>query len=167
MVNPNLTVPAKLGSELLGYRDASARAVKEAEAALDEDLNTSVALASLAELTRMGHELADSAAKKKKDAAFVAGASAGAQFVLTAMYRIGGQLGLFQCEPELYAERTRARRLRVRGLTAEAIDRKLEERAAARKAKDFAKSDALRAELAALGVAVHDGGVKSVWTIEL
>jgi cysteinyl-tRNA synthetase len=166
MVNPNLTVPAKLGPELLGYRDASARAVKEAEAALDDDLNTSVALAALAELTRMGHELADSAAKKKKDAAFVAGASAGAQFVLTAMYRIGGQLGLFQCEPEAYAERTRTRRLRLRGLTAQAIDAKLAERTAARKAKDFAKSDAIRAELAALGVAVHDGGEKSDWTVE-
>ncbi len=166
MVNPNLTVPAKLGPELLGYRDASVRAVKEAEAALDDDLNTSVALAALAELTRLGHELVDSAAKKKKDAGFVAGASAGAQFVLTGMYRIGGQLGLFQCEPEAYRTRTRTRRLRLRGLTAAAIDAKLEERTAARKAKDFAKSDAIRAELAALGVAVHDGGDKSDWTIE-
>jgi len=166
MVDPGLTMPAKLGPELLGYRDASNRALREAEGALDDDLNTPVALAALGELTRMGHELADTATKKKKDAAFVAAAGAGAQFLLSAMYRIAGQLGLFQCEPEAYAARTRARRLRLRGLTAEAIDAKLLERTAARKAKDFAKSDAIRSELAALGVAVQDAGDKSDWTIE-
>jgi cysteinyl-tRNA synthetase len=166
LVQAGLTVPAKLGSELLAYRDSAARALKEAEAALDDDLNTPVALASFGELTRMAHEIADGAAKRKKDPAFVAGSGAAAQFVLSALQRIAAELGLFQCSAAEYAERTRVRRLRLRGLTAAAIDEKVAARAAARRAKDFAQADVLRAELTALGVAVQDAGDASEWTIE-
>jgi cysteinyl-tRNA synthetase len=165
LVGEGLTVPAKLGPELLAYRDASTRALKEAEAALDDDLNTPVALAAFGELTRMAHELADSAAKRKKDPTFAAAAGAGAQFLLSAIHRIAAQLGLFQAAPAVYAERTRERRLRLRGLTAVAIDEKVAARAAARKSKDFAKGDAIRAELGALGIAVQDAGDASEWTI--
>jgi cysteinyl-tRNA synthetase len=166
LVNAGLTVPAKLGSELLAYRDAAARALKEAEAGLDDDLNTPVALAAFGELTRMAHEVADSAAKRKKDAAFVAGAGAAAQFLLTALQRLAAELGLFQCSPAEYAERTRARRLELRGLSAAAIDAKVAARAEARRLRDFARADALRVELVALGIAVQDAGEASEWTIE-
>jgi cysteinyl-tRNA synthetase len=166
LVNAGLTVPAKLGPELLAYRDAAARGMKEAEAALDDDLNTPVALAAFGELTRMAHEVADSAAKRKKDPVYVGGAGAAAQFLLTAIQRIGAELGLLQCSPAEYAARTRARRLRLRALTESAIDEKVAARASARRAKDFARADALRAELTALGIAVQDAGDTSEWTIE-
>ena len=63
-------------------------------------------------------------------------------------------------------KRTRERRLKIRGLTAEAIRVKVEERSAARGQKDFARGDALRAELLALGVSLHDGPDGTDWTIE-
>jgi cysteinyl-tRNA synthetase len=166
LVSAGLTVPAKLGPELLAYRDAAARAVTEAEAALDDDLNTPVALASFTELTRLAHEVADSAAKRRKDQAYVGGAGAAAQFLLTAIQRLGAELGLLQCSPADYAARTRARRLELRALTADAIDRRVAERTEARRAKDFARADAIRAELVALGIAVQDAGDASEWTIE-
>jgi cysteinyl-tRNA synthetase len=165
MVRKGLTAPAKLGAELLAYRTAADRAVAAAEAGLDDDLNTPIALASLAELTHLAHELADLVVKRKKDPGFVAGASAAAQFLRFGITRVASQLGLLESTPEDYARRTRERRLRLRGLTAEAIDQKVAERAAARQRKDFASGDAIRAELTALGVAVHDGGDKSEWTI--
>jgi cysteinyl-tRNA synthetase len=58
------------------------------------------------------------------------------------------------------------RRLALRQLSAEAIEQKLRDRAEARKAKDFAKSDAIRDELLALGVAMSDSADGSTaWTI--
>ena len=166
LVSLGLTVPAKLSPELLAYRDASVHAVQAGEAALDDDLNTPVALASFTELTHLGHEVADSAAKRKKDPSYAGGAGAAAQFLLTAILRLGAELGLLQCAPAEYAARTRERRLRLRGLTAEAIDQKVAERALARRSKDFARADALRGELGALGIAVQDAGDASEWTIE-
>jgi cysteinyl-tRNA synthetase len=161
-----LTVPAKLAPELVAHRDAAERAVTQAETALDDDLNTPVALASFGEIARLGHELSDLTAKRKKDLAFVAGAGVAARTLLAGLKRIAGQLGLFQVSPGDYAARTRARRLRLRGLSEAAIDQKVRERAEARLTKDFARSDALRAELTALGISVQDAGDKSEWTIE-
>jgi cysteinyl-tRNA synthetase len=58
------------------------------------------------------------------------------------------------------------RRLALRRLSAGEIEQKLLERVEARKAKDFARGDAIRAELSALGVAVSDGADgSSSWTI--
>jgi len=164
-VQAGLTAPSKLPPELVAYRDVAVRAVTQAEAALDDDLNTPVALAALTELTKLGHELSDLALKRRKDGTFVAGASVTAQALLTAIARIAGQLGLLQTSPDDYAARTRERRLRLRGLTAAAIDAKVSERVDARKSKDFARSDALRDELLALGIAVHDGADGTTWTI--
>ena len=166
MVRSGLTAPARLPPELIAYREQAAEAVTNAEAALDDDLNTPVALAAFAELTRMAHELADLAAKRKKDPTFVAAAGIAGQHVLVALRRLASELGLLQADPAVYASRTRERRLKLRGLTAAAIDAKVAERSAARQAKDFARGDALRAELTALGVALYDGPNGSEWKVE-
>jgi cysteinyl-tRNA synthetase len=158
--------PAKFPPELAAPRQVVERAVTQAEAALDDDLNTPVALAVLSELTKLAHELADLASKRRKDAAFGAAAGVVAAELLTAIRRIAAQLGMLQATPADYAARTRERRLRLRKLTPAAIDQKVAERAAARAGKDFARGDALRGELAALGIALHDGADGTTWNIE-
>jgi cysteinyl-tRNA synthetase len=166
MIRGGLPAPAKMPPELVAYRDTFTRAVSQAEAALDDDLNTPVALAALSELTKLGHELADLALKRRKDATFVAAAGVTAEQLLAAIQRVAEQLGLLQTTPEQYAARTRERRLRLRHLTVDVIDAKVSERSEARKAKDFARSDALRDELLALGIALHDGADGTSWSIE-
>jgi cysteinyl-tRNA synthetase len=166
LVAAGATPAAKFPPELVPYREAGARAVTQAEAALDDDLNTPVALAALSELTKLGHELADLAQKRRKDAAFTGAAGTTATGLLASIERITGQLGLLQATPDEYESRTRERRLRLRGLAQGAIDAKVTERAEARKSKDFARGDALRDELAALGVALHDGATGTSWSIE-
>jgi cysteinyl-tRNA synthetase len=60
----------------------------------------------------------------------------------------------------------KARRLALRKLSAERIEQQLVARAEARKAKDFARGDAIRDELLALGVAISDtADGSSTWTI--
>jgi cysteinyl-tRNA synthetase len=158
--------PAKLPPELAKHKAELEAAEAQAEAALDDDLNTPVVLAALGEMMRVANETAMLAQKRKKDAAFVGAAGGLGQLALAAIGRLTQQLGLLCVPPAAYFARVRERRLSRRLLSAEAIEAKLQERAAARKAKDFARGDAIRDELLALGVAISDnadGG--SSWTV--
>ena len=76
-------------------------------------------------------------------------------------------LGLMLATPEEYATRTRARRLQIRGLEAAAVDAKVAERAAARGAKDFARTDAVRGELEAMGVEILDAAGDTTWRMKV
>jgi cysteinyl-tRNA synthetase len=158
-----MTVPAKLPPELVGYRDSTRKAVAEAEKGLDEDLNTPIALASLGELARLGNELGDLALKRRKDKAFGGSAALVAREVADSLRELARQLGLLQASAPEYAGRTRERRLRLRGLSVAQIDGLVAERTAARAAKDFARSDALRDELVALGVVLKDSAEGTQW----
>ena len=51
------------------------------------------------------------------------------------------------------------------GLDEALVARKIAERAAARVAKDFARSDALRDELVTMGIAIMDGPQGTSWKI--
>jgi cysteinyl-tRNA synthetase len=125
--------------------------------ALDKDLNTSQALAVIADLAKAGNEIA----MKKKDAT-VRPLAAAAADTLAASCDV---LGLLQSPLETFFARTREQRLRIRGLDAAAIDEKVKSRDAARASKDFARADALRKELTDLGVDVSDGEAGTVWRL--
>jgi len=158
--------PAKLAPELLSFKSQLDAATKQGEAALDDDLNTPVALAALGDMTRLGNELAMLAQKRKKDAAFVGSAGVLAGHMRDAIKGLTMQLGLMNITPAEYSARVKKRRLALRSLSAASIEQKLVERAEARKAKDFAKGDAIRDELLALGVAISDTvDGSSTWTI--
>src|SRR6185436_7501679 len=146
------TVPAKLPKELMGARDAVEKAVANAEAALDDDLNTAVAIAELGEIAKQANEICDLAQRRKKDTQFQGGASVVGRVLELAIARVCSQLGILQAPARAYRARTLARRLGLRKLDEKVLDAKVKERTAARNAKDFARADALRAELAALGV---------------
>ncbi|HLV67686.1 MAG TPA: cysteine--tRNA ligase [Polyangiaceae bacterium] len=157
--------PAASAPELEPMLAMAARAEEEVGRALDDDLNTPVALAALGEIARAGGELAELVHKRRKDERIQAAAPSAARRVLESLRRAASLLGVLVAAPGEYRERTRARRLRVRGLTKEAIDARVEERTAARKAKDFARGDQIRNELTALGVAVHDGPAGTTWSV--
>lgn len=53
--------------------------------------------------------------------------------------------------------------LKRAGLTEHDVQQRIKERAGARASKDFARSDAIRAELADLGIALMDGGDGTMW----
>jgi cysteinyl-tRNA synthetase len=156
--------PAELGSSATGVlvRDASERVL----AALDNDLNTSVALGVVAELAKAGNELAMQVPKLKKDARAQAAARAVAAAAAEAMSAACAPLGLMQASATDFFARTRARRLAIRGLDERAIDAKVKERNDARASKDFARGDAIRAELTAIGVELQDvPGGATTWRV--
>lgn len=166
LTRPSLTAPAKLPPELQKAKAELEAATKAGEDALDDDLNTPVALAALGEMMRIGNETVMLAQKRKKDAAFLGGAGVIGRSAIAAITALTKQLGLLGTTPSVYAARVKARRLELRKLSAASIDQKLVERAEARKAKDFSRGDAIRDELLALGVSISDAGDgTSSWTI--
>ena len=128
-------------------------------AAMDDDLNTPEAVAVL-------HELAGALNREGEHGARAA--------TLAATLRtLGGRLGLLQEEPEAMLQgrvgdgaAALASSGSVAGepaLTRERIEALIEERAAAREAKDFARGDAIRERLAEAGVVLEDSGGRTTW----
>jgi cysteinyl-tRNA synthetase len=166
LTRAGLAAPPKVPPELQKLTNELEAATAQGDAALDDDLNTPVALAALGEMMRIANETVMLAQKRKKDAALLGAAGALGQRTTAAIAALTKQLGLLSTSPAIYAARVKERRLALRKLSAAAIEQKLLERSEARKAKDFARADALRDELLGLGVAISDGlDGTSAWTI--
>jgi cysteinyl-tRNA synthetase len=102
-------------------------------AGLCDDLNTPAAIAAL-------HALADRA--MAGDAAAAAG-----------LHAAGRVLGLLQAAPEAWFQ----------GAGDASVEHAIAERLAARTARDFARADAIRAELLARGILLEDGPKGTTW----
>ncbi len=134
--------------------------------AMDDDFNTARALAGIGETMKYVNELCD---LKPKQVARLAG---GRDSWLATLVRVTddlrdvcGVLGLCGRDPDLALAEQRDFAVRCRGLDRGTIETKLAERAAARQAKDWARSDALRDELLAMGVEVRDGSEGTDWKV--
>jgi cysteinyl-tRNA synthetase len=153
--------------ELAAARDVAEGAIARADAALDDDLNTTVAIAELGEVSKHANEVCDLAMRRQKDAGFQGSAGTVAAQLSAAMTRISDELGVLQTPAAEYRDRTRARRLAQRGLRPEDVEKRVSERVEARRSKDFPRSDAIRDELLASGISVHDSPTGSTWSISV
>jgi cysteinyl-tRNA synthetase len=118
------------------------------EAALADDLNTPLALACL-------HETA-TALRKCTDP--------DEQSRLLATLRDGADLlGLLQQSPTIWRQQGGMGDALATGPTIETIENLIAARQAARAARDFARADALRQELVALGIGIEDSAAGTTW----
>jgi cysteinyl-tRNA synthetase len=161
------TAPNKQPNEIATARAAAVAARAAAERGMLEDLNTPIAIASLGELAKIANETCDLAQKRKKDAAYVVSAAQLARDLLAMVREITSWLGLLAADAQTFQIRTKARRVRCRGLSLSDIEAKLSERSAARAAKDFARSDILRDELSKLGISVKDTTDGQLWSVDV
>jgi cysteinyl-tRNA synthetase len=111
------------------------------EAALCDDLNTPQALAELSLLADAARQSPSPAAK----AALLGG---------------GLVLGLLQNDPEAWFKQASGN-----AVDATRVEALLEERRSARAARDFARADAIRNELSAMGVVIEDGAQGTRWSV--
>jgi cysteinyl-tRNA synthetase len=135
--------------------------------AMNDDFNTPIAVSELQALAR------------ETNTAKAAGNMEKAASLAAEMRALGARLGLLGLEPEVFLRKRAAKQV---GATGEAeqtgaadanaanalsdadIERLIDERAAARKAKDFKESDRIRDLLAASGVLLEDQpGGRSLW----
>jgi len=130
------------------------------EQSMDDDFNTAAALAALSGLFGQMNEYLDK--PPVADRAMVARTLAALRAVVPTL---GGVLGVLGTPPTTWLERRRDRLIRQRGLDRERIGSMLAERDEARKAKDFARSDAIRDELLGLGVELRDGPAGTLWKV--
>ena len=130
------------------------------EASMDDDFNTPGALAALSMLFGEMNELLDH--PPVPDRAMVMRTLAALRAQVGPM---GEVLGILGSPPTAWLERRRDRLVRQRGLDRDRIEALIAERAAARKAKDFARADAIRDELLCLGVELRDGPSGTLWKV--
>ncbi len=158
-------LPSVVPKEVSAAMAVAKKSEHESKIALDDDLDTARVLAILGDIAKAANELADVVPRRKKDTALQTTSKVAAASLLRALGTIASRIGVLATDPAVYGERTRARRLTARGLTEAAIQSKIEGRAEARAAKDFARGDAIRDELAAGGVEIADGPSGTTWRI--
>lgn len=118
-------------------------------AAMDDDFNTPEALSVLFELARELNRA------KQED-------PAKAPELAAELRRLGGVLGLFGQQPASFLKGMQA----VLPLAEEEIEARIARRTAAKQARDFAAADAIRDELAALGIVLKDSREGTGWFYE-
>ncbi|GDX97367.1 cysteine--tRNA ligase [Planctomycetia bacterium] len=124
-------------------------------AAMDDDFNTAIALATLYDLVRVVNKFIDQhGLEAKQPAAELATLDA----MLLVLRELTGVLGLFLEPPRAQAGGA------DEGLVAKLMELVIEIRANARKAKDFATADLIRDRLTAAGIALEDRPGGTGWT---
>jgi cysteinyl-tRNA synthetase len=152
--------PKRIGADKTAVPDELDALEANLTKALDEDLNTPRALALAADFLRAVNELCDNAQAK--------GAQVPKTHVdaaRTGFETLAGSLGLGSEEPARFLERVRDRRARKLGVDPSGVAQRIEARNDARKNKDYALSDQIRDELAALGVELLDGAEGTSWRL--
>ncbi len=158
---------AEKGNVLQGQGKIVEEAPAKVLAALDKDLNTPQALAAIAELAKAANEIVVQIGKLKKEKPAQDAARKLAAAAVNSLNGCVNVLGLMQASPEEFASRTRTRRLKMRGLEAEAIDALVVAPTQARAAKDCKRADEVRDELAKKGVEVLDSQAGSSWRVTI
>ena len=138
---------------------ATAKAAADFTAALANDLNTAEASAAISEMVRAANSAADAGTLGQEnadeilrvlttfDGVFGVLVDRDAELTREALKWAEAEGRIGEASPELVAQM---------GLSDEAIQALVDERTAAKKARNFARADAIRAELLAKGVLIED-----------
>ena len=123
-------------------------------AAMDDDFNTAIAMATLYDLVRVVNKFID---QNGLEASKPPGELATLGAMMLVMRELTATLGIFLEEPQ-------SRGGADEGLVAKLMDLVIEIRAGARKAKDFATADLVRTRLADAGVVLEDRPDGTGWS---
>jgi len=146
-------LPPDIGQELSRLEEAFA-------AAMDDDLNTAQALGHVFGTIRLaGRVLEEKTLAKSRETAELA------RRILADLAGWSEELGVFGRDSQEFLDALKACRLARLGIDGTRVDALVADRQEARKAKDFARSDAIRDELTALGVTVMDTPSGPQWDV--
>ena len=146
--------------------EATERADKNFIASLEDDLNTAEARAAIFELVRLANSSADRGELKQDNVAPILEVLAKFDQVFAVLEDHDDAVTRFALDWAAKENRlNEAATELVAGysLSAEAIDKLVEERTKARKSRDFARADAIRKELAEKGILLEDSADGARW----
>ncbi len=127
--------------------------------AMDDDFNTALVIGHVFDLVRsVNRALAEVGDGQTLAALLVE--------VKVQMAEAGEVFGVFSSEPAAYLERINSRKLAGLELAAKEIQRLIDERTAARKAKDFRRSDEIRDYLLARNIVLFDAPQGTTWKVK-
>jgi cysteinyl-tRNA synthetase len=154
-----VTEDARVSEAEAELRDKSASFLARFREAMDDDFNTALAIGNLFDLIRsVNRVLADGGGSRMRNREPFATARSG-------IATLAAVLGVFTSEPAAYLERIKGRKMAELAVSAEEIGRLIEERSAARKARDFKRSDEIRDGLLAQGIELLDGPQGTTWKV--
>ncbi len=134
--------------------------VPQTNAALADNFNTPVVKASLHAAAALANRLIDEGKGVDKQVRRRSLARIGLD-----MRHVGQALGILLADPKVYLTGRRDRLVRIRKIDVAAVQQLIADRAAARSAKDFTRADAIRGELAVLGVVAEDTAQGTDWRV--
>jgi len=141
-VNPGADLPAKA-------RDA-----------LADDFNTPQVVAEMGFAAATANKLLDNAGGMEKNRRRRVIANIG-----RGLRSVGEAIGVLAATPAVYLAARRARLVAAKHIDVAGVETRIADRKAARAAKDFARADALRGELTAMGVELLDTPAGTDWRV--
>ncbi len=128
--------------------------------AMEDDLNTAAALGHMFAIIRLVNRvLEDKTLRMAKDTPEFLHRVLEDKIIWNTILGVCGE------EPSLFLNELKKMRVQRKKIPLDRVEKLMEERAQARRNKDFAKSDALRQELTELGVSVRDTPQGAEWDI--
>jgi cysteinyl-tRNA synthetase len=154
VINPDLLNDAE--RELLEKAGSLPERFKEA---MDDDFNTALAIAHTFDLVRcINRALDEEGGKSSTGQALFTN-------VRNIVRELGKVLGVFISEPSAYLERIKTRKLAGQEISTAEIENLIVERGAARKSKDFKRSDEIRDYLLSRNIQLLDGAQGTTWKV--
>ena len=131
------------------------------QAAMDDDLNTALAVAEVGEALKAGNRLLDA----PRIVPVKVAVRSLARIAREVREAAGSVLGVLAQDPAAFLAERATRLVRTRGIDPAVVDGLVAERTEARAARDFARADAVRDRLLELGVEVMDGPAGATWRV--
>jgi cysteinyl-tRNA synthetase len=128
--------------------------------AMDDDFNTAQVLGHIFDVVRAANRVLAECTKISADLKMILAKAR------RELDEAGEVLGIFRTQPEVYLENARKRKLGELGISREEIEELIEERATARKSRDFARSDEIRDALLARNIVLLDSPQGTIWKIK-
>ncbi|MFP5238704.1 MAG: cysteine--tRNA ligase [Acidobacteriota bacterium] len=128
--------------------------------AMEDDLNTAAAIGHVFGMVRLAGRIMEDKALRKSQ-----GGKELLESIRSNFKEYSNILGVFGSDPAGFLLELRDSKAGRKGIRAEAVEALLAARKQARADKDFAESDRIRDELAAMGVEVKDTPAGAVWDV--
>ena len=134
--------------------------------AMDDDFNSARGIGIIFDTVRTVNRLLDQHENSGSERLFLYQIKKTIQHALADIRRTGNILGILLEKPAVYFDKKQTQVLEQKSVDPTMIAKMVEERNAARKAKDWKKSDQIRNQLADMDVILEDRPEGTVWKID-